>query len=93
MQHAAGCGSPCNAAATPQATPCLHHIWWARTNCGLPVHSCVSMLANLLHAENTCGTATVGSSEVGDSRLVGARLLILLKTAPCAVQISADVVT
>lgn len=26
--------------------------------------SCVSMLADLYHAEDACGTATVGSSEV-----------------------------
>ena len=27
--------------------------------------SCVAMLADLYHAENACGAATVGSSEVG----------------------------
>ncbi len=38
---------------------------FAEENLTFPsVCSCVSMLADLYHAENACGTATVGSSEV-----------------------------
>ena len=43
----------------------LQHLLVLTSIACVPPCSCVSMLADLFHAENSCGTATVGSSEVG----------------------------